>query len=184
MQTQSSDKDIQSTTMLQARLNANQHAARDFDEWCFRQLPELPLDAQILDLGCGTGKQVLLFSPVYSSEGHFFGIDLSAESLDKLRQTYKAPPKLTLIEGSFDQLEKFGELRSGAFDMIYASYALYYTQNLDHVIQEVYRLLKPGGILWVITPYFGTNEEFLRIIRPSTKWRILWTTCLILSTEK
>lgn len=166
MKTQSSSESIQSTSMLQSRLNANQHASRDFDEWCFRQLPELPIDAQILDLGCGTGKQIKLFSPVFSSASHFWGIDLSAESLENLRGSYQAAPKLSLIEGSFDELEKFPELKESSFDLIYASYALYYTHNLSHVIRETYKLLKPGGLLWVITPYSGTNAEFLRIIRP------------------
>ncbi|MEZ4772160.1 MAG: methyltransferase domain-containing protein [Bacteroidia bacterium] len=166
MKTQSSSESIQSTTMLQSRLNANQHASRDFDEWCFRQLPELPVDAQILDLGCGTGKQITLFSPVFSKASHFWGIDLSGESLEKLRTAYRSTPALTLIEGSFDELEKFSQLRENSFDLIYASYALYYTHDLSHVIQEVYRLLKPGGLFWVITPYSGTNAEFLQIIRP------------------
>ncbi|MDX2248605.1 MAG: class I SAM-dependent methyltransferase [Bacteroidia bacterium] len=166
MQTQSSSDDIQSTIKLQARLNANQHASRDFDEWCFRQLPELSLDPMVLDIGCGTGKQILLFSPVFSKKSCFYGLDLSGESLKKLRQTYHSPPSLHLTEGSFDELEKFPHLQPASFDLIYVSYALYYTKDLSHVIREVYKLLKPGGIFWVITPYSGTNAEFLQIIRP------------------
>lgn len=166
MKTSSSNKDIQSTSKLNARLNANQHASRDFDEWCFRQFPEIPIPARILDLGCGTGKQIQLFSPVFSNKTTFVGIDTSARSLEELRNSYQHSAQLQLIEGSFDEMENFTQLKDRSFDLIYASYALYYTHNLEKLIRDIYRLLKPGGILWVITPYMGTNDEFLRIIRP------------------
>ncbi|MDX1909116.1 MAG: methyltransferase domain-containing protein [Bacteroidia bacterium] len=166
MQTTSSQESISSAGMLQARLAANAAASRDFDEWCFRQLPELPLPARVLDLGCGNGKQLVLFSRVFSPACHFTGLDRSAELLAQARQRYQAPPHLTLIEGSFDTLEAYPALEPGTFDLIYASYALYYTQDLTKVLRDVYTLLKPGGVLWVIAPYTGTNAEFLRIIRP------------------
>ena len=164
MNTQSSQEDISSASKLSARLSANSTASRDFDEWCLRQFPELPLGANVLDLGCGTGKQVELFSPLLSPSSQFYGIDLSAESLAILTGKYHSPPQLHTIEGSFDQLENF-DLEPNSFDLIYASYALYYSENLEKVIQDSLRLLKPGGIFWVICPYSGTNNEFLSILK-------------------
>ena len=165
-QTQSDSATITSTQNLNTRLAANKRSARDFDEWCFRQLPELPFDSRILDLGSGTGKQVKLFSPIFGPNATFYALDLSGESLNELKEAYSSPPQLQLLEGSFDELEKFDALTANSLDLIYASYALYYTQDLQKVISDGYRLLKPGGIFWVIAPYSGTNDEFLRIIRP------------------
>lgn len=164
--TQSDSQTITSTQNLNTRLAANKRATRDFDEWCFRQLPELSLAANVLDLGCGTGKQMKLFSPVFSPNAAFYGMDLSEESLEELATNYDAPPKLHLIEGSFDELDQFKTLEPASFDLIYASYALYYTHDLQKVMADSYKLLKPGGIFWVIAPYSGTNDEFLKIIRP------------------
>ncbi|MEM6347874.1 MAG: class I SAM-dependent methyltransferase [Bacteroidota bacterium] len=166
MQTQSSASDIQSTSKLNARMSANRNSARDFDEWCFRQLPELNLPSRVLDLGCGTGKQLLLFSPMLSPQSEVIGLDLEGKSLNQLKNDYQGRAKLGLIEGSFDTMELYPELAEGTFDLIYASYALYYTQNLAKVMEDAYRLLKPGGVFWVICPYYGTNDEFLSIIRP------------------
>ncbi|MEL6649664.1 MAG: class I SAM-dependent methyltransferase [Bacteroidota bacterium] len=166
MQTQSSASDIRSTSMLKARMSANSNASRDFDEWCFRQLPELPLPSRVLDLGCGTGKQLLLFSPMFSPQSEVVGLDLEGKSLEKLKADYQAKAKLSLIEGSFDTMEQYPELTDGSFDLIYGAYAMYYTKDLGKVMTDVHRLLKPGGVFWVICPYFGTNDEFLRIIRP------------------
>ncbi len=166
MQTKSSTSDVASATKLNARLSANSNASRDFDEWCFRQLPALPLPSRILDLGCGNGKQVKLFAPMLSPSSEFVGIDLSADSLKLLQESYRGRAKLELIEGSFDQMEKYPELGHESFDLIYASYALYYTKDLSSLIPAIYQRLKPGGVFWVIAPYYGTNHEFLDIIRP------------------
>ncbi len=166
MQTQSSKSDVTSAKMLNARLSANSNATRDFDEWCFRQLPSLPLPARMLDLGCGTGKQIKLFSPMFSPASEIVGIDLSRESLQQLRESYNSRAKLSLIEGSFDEMEQHKELADESFDLAFGGYALYYTQNLPKLMKDAHRLLKPGGTFWNISPYFGTNEEFLRIIRP------------------
>ncbi|GEM_PF-3590206 len=165
MQTKSKREDIASTQMLKTRLAANKRASRDFDEWCLRQFPELPMPSRIMDLGCGTGKQILLFSPLISPRSQIWGLDLSGESLQRLTKKYSAKAELKLLEGSFDQLESFPDLHDEQFDLIYGSYALYYTHDLPRLVTHIYRFLKPGGIFWVIAPYTGTNDEFLRIIR-------------------
>ncbi|MEO0900119.1 MAG: class I SAM-dependent methyltransferase [Bacteroidota bacterium] len=166
MQTKASDKEIQSANMLKARMSANNKALKDFDEWCFQQIPEISLHGKVLDLGCGNGKQLHLFSRIFSDKSTFFGLDLSNDSLQDLRSSYQSPPELQLVEGSFDMLDSLKELEGFSFDLIYAAYALYYTKDLKKLIKDVYDLLKPGGIFWVIGPDSGTNQEFLNIIRP------------------
>lgn len=166
MQTKASTQDISSAGMLQARLSANRQATRDFDEWCLRQFPELPFGAQVVDLGCGTGKQIALFAPLLSPGSVITGIDLSAEALAQLEAGYQAAPRLQLLTGDFDQAAAFAGLAPASQDLIYGSYALYYTKDLPALIGRVYERLKPGGVFWVICPYSGTNAEFLRILRP------------------
>ncbi|RMG69530.1 MAG: class I SAM-dependent methyltransferase [Bacteroidetes bacterium] len=166
MQTKASTEDISSAGMLQARLKANSRATRDFDEWCLRQLPELPMPARVLDLGCGTGKQISLFAPLLSPGSELIGIDLSAEALDSLKANYTAAASLRLIAGDFDQEAAFEGITPGSLDLVYGSYALYYTKDLPALVRRVHELLKPGGVFWVVCPYSGTNDEFLRILRP------------------
>jgi SAM-dependent methyltransferase len=166
MKIQSSEADIQSTSKLEARLSANRNATRDFDEWCVRQFPELPIPARILDLGAGTGKQVNLFGPLLSPRSEIFALDMEGGSLEILADSYGGSARLTTIEGSFDQLDSLDQLTPGSFDLIYSAYSLYYTRDLNRVFASVERLLKSGGVLWVIAPYSGTNREFLEILRP------------------
>lgn len=166
MQTKASSQDISSAGMLQARLHANSQSSRDFDEWCLRQFPELPFQARVLDLGCGTGKQLSLFAPLLAPGSVLTGIDLSSEALAQLQSRYQAAVTLNLVTGNFDQEGAYASLSPASQDLVYGAYALYYTQDLPSLIRRVHTLLKPGGIFWVICPYTGTNDEFLRIIRP------------------
>jgi len=166
MQTRSSQTDVASTEKLKARLSSNKNSLKDFDEWCLQQFPPLSLRAKVLDLGCGNGKQLHLFSRIFSNKSYFSGLDLSQESLDEIKNTYQSPPQVSLIQGSFDELDQHSEFAPMQFDLIYAVYALYYTKNLKKVIKDVYERLKPEGIFWVIGPDSGTNDEFLKILRP------------------
>ncbi len=166
METKSSQQDVKSTEKLKARLSSNKNSLKDFDEWCLQQFPNLSLRARILDLGCGNGKQLKLFSKVFPNKSYFSGMDISQESLDEIQKSYQSPPQLALIQGNFDELDQHQEFSHSQFDLVYAVYALYYTKDLKKVIEDVYKLLKPGGIFWVIGPDSGTNDEFLRILRP------------------
>jgi SAM-dependent methyltransferase len=166
MKIQSSEADIQSTAKLKARLSANSNATRDFDEWCVRQFPELPIPARILDLGAGTGKQVNLFGPLLSPSSEILALDMEPDSLQVLAASYDGSASLRTIEGSFDELDSIDELNSESLDLIYSSYALYYSLDLHRVVGSAHDLLKPGGVFWVIMPCVGTNREFLEILRP------------------
>lgn len=166
MNTKASQEDVKSTSMLKSRVGANKNSSKDFDEWCFQQIPQLSLDAKVLDLGCGNGKQLHLFSRIFSSKAHFWGMDLSRESLDDIEKSYTSPPSLSLKEASFDEAESFGEFAAEKLDLIYAAYALYYTKDLERLVENTYNSLKKGGMFWVIGPDSGTNAEFLDILRP------------------
>lgn len=165
MKTNASEADVKSTSKLKTRVGANKNSSKDFDEWCFQQIPELPIDASILDLGCGNGKQLHLFSRIFPSNSHFTGMDLSRESLDEVQKSYKSPPELSLVEGSFDERQNFEPFFQNGMDLIYAAYALYYTKDLPSLIENVHKSLNKGGQFWVIGPDSGTNSEFLDIIR-------------------
>ena len=41
------------------------------------------------------------------------------------------------------------------FDLVYAAHVLEHIRNLDFVVREVYRVLKPGGVFRVVVPHFS-----------------------------
>ncbi len=108
----------------------------------------------ILDLGCGYGKQLALAAP--AAAGRLVGVDASEVHCAGARSTL-APwsERAEVLHRDFDTLEP-GEL--GEFDIIYCIGTLYTlpTSTRDKVLALVRACLRPGGVL-VVSYYAGTR---------------------------
>ena len=152
-----------SSNFLQTRIQVNSNSTNNFDHWSVSLFPKLSFGANILDLGCGTGKQINLFSPFLTKKSNYYCCDYSKESVKAVEKSYTSKPNLTLINDSFDNIEKFfsDDLN---FDLIYSFYALYYTENLQNLMDKIFSKLKKNGVLWVVMPYSNTNKELFDIL--------------------
>lgn len=95
----------------------------------------------VLDLGCGYG----WFCRWARQAGaaRVLGMDLSERMLARARATTPEDPALTYLRADLEQVA----LPAAAFDLIYSSLALHYLENLDGLLSESYRALRPGGHL-------------------------------------
>lgn len=152
-----------SRSSLQNRMKFNKASLYDFDEWSINLLPKLPMDSHILDLGCGTGKQILNFSKFFSPNTVFHGYDIAKESIDELINNYTSNPQLKTNLDNFENIEKHFS-SDEKFELIYSFYALYYTNNLKKLVEFIYDHLKEDSYLWVVTPFEGTNNEVFKIL--------------------
>ena len=93
----------------------------------------------VLDLGCGTG---LVGSAIAPYARQLVGVDLSAGMLAKAKdkKLYQRLEKLELLA-----MMK-GEMAS-SYDVIIAADVFIYIGRLDNVLEEIKRLLRPGGVL-------------------------------------
>lgn len=117
----------------------------------------LPSNAKVLDMGCGGGWLTAMLSrfgavqTVYSldSSKHFLHTMLPQvmELMGGLTE------KVVPVEGLFQPLL----FEDGHLDLVVASSALHHAENLESVLREIRRCLKPGGMLLVIneTPWPG-----------------------------
>lgn len=102
------------------------------------ELCELPAGANILDVGCGTGSTVEGLRAAGSH--HAFGIDRS----ELLLQTgITLHPNLPLACGWGKSLP----VQSGVMDTVIAECSLSAMSNLEAVLSEFGRVLRPGGRL-------------------------------------
>ncbi|HJZ05302.1 hypothetical protein A2634_00820 [Candidatus Amesbacteria bacterium RIFCSPHIGHO2_01_FULL_48_32] len=92
----------------------------------------LPLKRPVLDLGCGDG----FFAKI--TFGHLdIGLDVKESRINEVKDgTYK---KLVVYDG-----HKF-PLKSGSVNTVVSNCVLEHIENLDEVLKEVWRVLKPGG---------------------------------------
>ncbi len=110
---------------------------------------EAPPPWNILDLGCGPGRDLATFRDL----GHIaVGLDGSAALAAMAREHSGCE----VWEQDFLALQ----LPAGRFDGIFANACLFHvpTQELPRVLREVHATLKPGGVLFSSNPR-GHNEE-------------------------
>lgn len=95
-------------------------------------------DRRILDLGCGAAQAFIARDP--GPDRLAVGLDLD---IDALRLARSLKPALLLVRGSGEALP----FRTGTFDLVVSRVALPY-MDLAPTLEEVARVLSPGGKLW------------------------------------
>ena len=144
----------------------------------FRQLAlqnlKLQSDTQILDLCCGSG-QVTRFLVNFSE--NVTGLDASPLSIQRAR---KNVPNATYIKAFAENMPFADNL----FDVVHTSAALHEMQSeqLQKIIKEVYRVLKPGGVFTLVDFHSPTNPifwpglaVFFWLFETQTAWELLKT---------
>jgi len=109
-------------------------------------------DHTVLDLGCGNGK---LFPATIPACRQLTGIDISADLLDQAREANAdaiSQGRLRLIQAD---IEKEIELDSDQFDAIICHDVFECIAEKARVIDQVWRLLKPGGTFLASHKDFG-----------------------------
>lgn len=144
----------------------------------FRQLALQGLtihsDTRVLDLCCGSG-QTTQFLVKYSQ--NVTGLDASPLSLQRARQNV---PQAAYVEAFAEKMP----FTDAEFDLVHTSAALHEMQprQLQEIIHEVYRVLKPGGVFTIVDFHPPTNPifwpgiaVFFWLFETETAWQLLKT---------
>jgi S-adenosylmethionine-diacylgycerolhomoserine-N-methlytransferase len=119
--------------------------------------------ASVLEIGCGTGRNLVLASRLYPT-ARFFGVDVSTEMLTSaITAISRAGLTVRVAHGdgtAFDPQGLFGIPR---FDHVMISYSLSMIPEWRGVLQAAASHLKPGGRLHIVD--FGRQERLPGIAR-------------------
>ncbi len=125
---------------------------------------------RVLDVGCGIGWVCKHFA----AEGtNVTGIDITMRGVKLTRQRLQmAGMNGSVIQANAEVLP----FQSNSFDFIVSSGVLHHTPNTRHGVQEIYRVLKPGGRAmislyyrnWLLAKYIWPLTRILinRFIKP------------------
>lgn len=106
--------------------------------------------ARVLDLGCGTGRDIYALSQLVGAEGEVVGIDMTDEQLAiaKQYQSYHAEQfgfdNVRFIKGYIEKLAEL-DLEPASFDVIVSNCVINLSPDKAAVMRGIYDLLKPGG---------------------------------------
>jgi len=121
-----------------------------------RSLERVPAPL-VLDVATGTGRlpRALLRQP--SFQGRVIGLDLSKGMLQEaLNRTAQFSDRLTFVWQDASQLP----FEDSTFDAVTCIEALEFMPDPLHVLDELIRVLRPGGVL-LITNRVGSDAKFL-----------------------
>ena len=97
----------------------------------------------ILDVGCGTGDMLRRFSGERAAR--LVGVDESEGMLAKAREFTAADDNITYVAGTAESLP-FGDAE---FDIATSCIAFHHFPDPDVAVSEMFRVLKPGGRLFI-----------------------------------
>ena len=97
-----------------------------------------------LDIGCGDGTKTTLFANIFKiNSNNIFGTDIHTWGPYKKNKDFSFKFKYILKDGKLDY-------KNDSFDLITCFLTLHHVENLDFILDEIYRILKHNGIFIII----------------------------------
>lgn len=108
---------------------------------------------KILDVATGSGDFINTLMKMLKNYDCFVGIEISSKDLGSARKKFEGQP-VEFLEMNAEYLK----FENNVFDTVCIGYALHHLQNVDRVLAEMKRVLKPGGCL-IIQEEFSDGEQ-------------------------
>jgi phosphatidylethanolamine/phosphatidyl-N-methylethanolamine N-methyltransferase len=106
---------------------------------------------KLLEIGVGNGSHLKLYT------GHqITGIDISASMLSKAKQSKDINADLFLMNGEHLTFPE------ASFDHVVISHVLAVAKDPDQILEQAYKVLKPGGKLFILNHF--TPDNWFRFV--------------------
>ena len=121
----------------------------------------------ILDVGCGGGFTIRRLLK-RSKDAHVYGIDISEESVVKAKKVNAdvLEKQVFVTLGSAEKLP----YDDAKFDLVTAVETVYFWPNLPGCLQEVRRVLKPGGKFAILVEVVDSDSKWTSVVEGMTAY--------------
>ena len=131
----------------------------------FRMMELAPGD-RVLDLGCGAGWATRLLARMVAADesapqrdGVVVGLDISDEMIRRAQQTSRE--NIRFVVGSAEQIP----WEANFFDKVLSVESFYYYPDQDRALDELHRVMAPGGCLYILINLYSDNPHSLRWVQ-------------------
>lgn len=147
---------------------------------CGFPVPPAIKDCAVLDLGCGTGRDVYLAAQLIGENGRVVGVDMTDEQInvakehkdDFVKAHNLKSEQIDFIQGYIERLDEAG-LEENSFDVVISNCVVNLSPDKRAVLEGVHRVLKEGGEF-----YFSDVFVDRRLPDEIGKDEILYGECL------
>jgi len=147
---------------------------------CGSPIPAALDGCTVLDLGCGTGRDVYVLSQLVGEQGRVIGVDMTDEQLSLARQHVDyhmdtfgyRQANVDFRQGFIEDLRAL-DLADNSVDVVVSNCVINLSPEKEAVFREIFRVLKPGGEL-----YFSDVFADRRIPSHLTQDPVLHGECL------
>lgn len=119
----------------------------DFLELMARRL-QLDQVKTVLDVGCGIGHWGQILSTILPEDAFIVGIEREEEWVQRAQERVKDNPRFEYWQGTVQSMP----FPDQSFDMVTCQTLLIHVPDVDEALKEMYRVLKPGGLLLAVEP--------------------------------
>lgn len=133
---------------------------KDWFSWLFEQY-EIQQNSRILELGCGNGTFWVKNEDRISRDWDLTLSDFSSGMLEDAQNNLKNIPNIQYEHINIQNIP----YENDSFDVIIANYMLYHVPDRKQALQEVCRVLKPGGVFYTSTIGKDHLTEFGALLR-------------------
>ena len=118
----------------------------------------LPPDSKVLDVGCGEGRHIFGILNEFENVS-CYGLDQDASSLNKCKEGLEFFKELDCNGTIFQQGSVYQlPYEENFFDLIICSEVLEHLEDYHAAINEIYRVLKPGGKFLTSVPSYWPEK--------------------------
>jgi len=162
------------------------------DIYLFDQLLKgrITSEMRVLDAGCGSGRNLVYF---FRSGFNTSGVDQSSEAIAQVQSlAAQLAPHLPVDNFRADAIEQMS-FSDASFDVVISSAVLHFARDEAHwhsMVQEMWRVLKPGGIFFARLASSIGMEDKIKLIEgrryhlPDGSDRFLVDEQMLLATTK
>ena len=148
-------------TTLQRRIEIHdKYSKYEINDWIAERL-NLNKGEKVLDIGCGNGKQAIMYAKSVGLTGKVYGMDIAQDLLDDANNNIAHEElNITFLNHNANDPLPF---ENEFFDVVSCCFSIYYYSDIRKTLNEIERVLKKGGRIFIAGPTVDNAHQMLSV---------------------